>query len=118
MITSNKWMRANYGKSLRKFLSNLNPKILIDLGPGVFSTATVDTNILLIQNSPKTSPLAEGCRETVGCSSSPLTEGWQTKADGVFFPSHRGVDAKQTGCVTFFIITHYILSASYKNLSL
>ncbi len=49
-ITSNKWMRANYGKSLRKFLANKNPQILIDLGPGIFSTATVDTNILLVEN--------------------------------------------------------------------
>lgn len=49
-ITSNKWMRAGYGEKLRKFLSEkTNPKILIDLGPGVFETATVDTNILLYQ---------------------------------------------------------------------
>ena len=48
-ITSNKWMRANYGNSLRKFFSQHNPLKLIDMGPGVFNTATVDTNILLIQ---------------------------------------------------------------------
>jgi hypothetical protein len=36
---------------LRKFLSEKNPLKLIDLGPGVFSTATVDTNILLIENT-------------------------------------------------------------------
>lgn len=50
-ITSNKWMRAGYGEKLRKFFLNYNPKILIDLGPDVFESATVDTNILLIQNS-------------------------------------------------------------------
>ncbi len=48
-ITSNKWMRANYGKSLRKFFSENSPLKLIDLGPGVFNTATVDTNILIIE---------------------------------------------------------------------
>lgn len=53
-ITSNKWMRANYGKSLRKFFSEKKPLKLIDLGPGVFNTATVDTNILLIANNVKT----------------------------------------------------------------
>ena len=53
-ITSNKWMRANYGKSLRKFFSEKNPLKLIDLGPGIFNTATVDTNILLIENNVKT----------------------------------------------------------------
>ncbi len=50
-ITSNKWMRARYGEKLRKFFSELNPKILIDLGPGVFKSATVDTNILLIEKN-------------------------------------------------------------------
>lgn len=47
-ITSNKWMRANYGKSLRSFLTqNTNTLELIDFG-GVqmFDEATVDTNIL------------------------------------------------------------------------
>ncbi len=49
-ITSNKWMRAGYGKSLRKFFISYNPELLIDCGPGVFENATVDVNILLIQN--------------------------------------------------------------------
>ena len=48
-VTSNKWMRTNYGKSLRKFLSeNTNPMKLLDLaGIKVFESATVDVNILL-----------------------------------------------------------------------
>ncbi len=47
-ITSNKWLRSAYGKSLRNFLlDNTNPFKLIDLGAGVFESATVDTNILL-----------------------------------------------------------------------
>ncbi len=50
-ITSNKWMRANYGKTLRNFLRNKNPLVLVDLGPNIFSEATVDTNILLLENS-------------------------------------------------------------------
>lgn len=48
-ITSNKWMRTRYGEKLRKYFSGLNPQILIDLGPGVFASATVDTNILIMQ---------------------------------------------------------------------
>src|SRR5699024_8926561 len=43
-------MRAKYGKSLRKYFSNKNPLLLIDLGPGIFEAATVDTNILVIRN--------------------------------------------------------------------
>jgi anti-anti-sigma regulatory factor len=47
-ITSNKWMRAAYGESLRKFFAEkTNPEILIDFsGNQIFDTATVDTNIL------------------------------------------------------------------------
>ncbi len=50
-ITSNKWMRAKYGQKLRSFFLKYNPKILIDLGPAVFESATVDTSILIIQKS-------------------------------------------------------------------
>lgn len=51
-ITSDKWMRAAYGKSLRKFFSQRNPLILVLLGEHAFKTATVNTNILLIENKP------------------------------------------------------------------
>lgn len=50
-ITSNKWMRAGYGKTTRAFLLKHQPVKLIDLGSGVFETATVDTNILLVQRT-------------------------------------------------------------------
>lgn len=48
-ITSNKWMRAGYGESTRKFFAEkTNPMLLIDFaGQKIFDTATVDTNILL-----------------------------------------------------------------------
>ncbi|WP_071057709.1 Eco57I restriction-modification methylase domain-containing protein [Pelistega sp. MC2] len=49
-ITSNKWMRAEYGKQTRKFfVEKTNPLYLIDFsGQRVFESATVDTNILLL----------------------------------------------------------------------
>ena len=50
-ISSNKWMRAGYGEKLRRFFLKYNPKVLVDLGPNVFESSTVDTNILLIQKS-------------------------------------------------------------------
>jgi adenine-specific DNA-methyltransferase len=50
-ITSNKWMRASYGESLRKFFIRHNPLKLIDLGSGVFDNATVDTNIIIVSNA-------------------------------------------------------------------
>ena len=49
-ITSNKWMRASYGESLRSYFLTKNACLLIDLGPGIFENATVDTNILIVQN--------------------------------------------------------------------
>ena len=50
-ITSNKWMRAGYGKKLRDyFITHTQPIQLLDMGPDVFD-ATVDTNILLFQNA-------------------------------------------------------------------
>jgi very-short-patch-repair endonuclease len=56
-ITSNKWMRAGYGEKLREFFTKYNPQVLIDLGPGVFESATVDTNILVLQNAPNQNKL-------------------------------------------------------------
>jgi hypothetical protein len=66
-ITSNKWMRAGYGKKLRQFFASYNPLLLIDLGPGIFESATVDTNILLIQKS-KPSPAINHVPETTAGS--------------------------------------------------
>ncbi len=49
-ITSNKWMRAAYGKNLRDyFIARTQPLQLLDMGPDVFE-ATVDTSILLLRN--------------------------------------------------------------------
>lgn len=50
-ITSNKWMRTNYGESLRRFFAEKTiPLLLIDFGNmKIFESATVDTNILFLQ---------------------------------------------------------------------
>ncbi|MBP7850197.1 MAG: Eco57I restriction-modification methylase domain-containing protein [Lentimicrobiaceae bacterium] len=52
-ITSNKWLRANYGKSTRQyFLTKTNPKVLFDFGQEmVFASAIVHSNVLLFQNA-------------------------------------------------------------------
>ena len=58
LITSNKWMRAGYGKKLRDyFLALIQPVQLLDMGPDVFD-ATVDTNILLFQKTVSDAPTA------------------------------------------------------------
>lgn len=52
-ITSNKWLRSDYGKLLRNYFikSILNLKILDFKGFRIFENATVDTNILLWEKS-------------------------------------------------------------------
>ncbi|MBL1211539.1 Eco57I restriction-modification methylase domain-containing protein, partial [Geminocystis sp. GBBB08] len=53
LIISNKWMRANYGIYLRKYLvENTNPLNLIDFGQNLlFDNAIVHTNILMVEKS-------------------------------------------------------------------
>ena len=52
-ITSNKWMRAAYGQSLRDyFVENANPVRLIDFAGQKVFDATVDTNILMVKKEP------------------------------------------------------------------
>ncbi|MBA4852002.1 Eco57I restriction-modification methylase domain-containing protein, partial [Emticicia sp. BO119] len=55
-ITSNKWMRAGYGESLRGFFAHkTDPIILIDFaGQKIFENATVETNILIFLRRPNT----------------------------------------------------------------
>ena len=50
-ITSNKWMRADYGLNTRKYLvENTNPLMIIDFGMHlIFDNATVLSNVLLLQ---------------------------------------------------------------------
>ena len=58
LITSNKWMRAGYGKKLRDYFVTLTqPVQLLDMGPDVFDAA-VDTNILLFQKNVSDVPAA------------------------------------------------------------
>ena len=65
-ITSNKWMRADYGKPLRKLLArNTRLLRLIDFGSvQVFKTATVDTNILIARKDMPAETL-KACRFTL-----------------------------------------------------
>jgi type II restriction/modification system DNA methylase subunit YeeA len=52
-ITSNSWLRTQYGKPLREFFKNkTNPVLLLNVeDTQLFEEATVESNILVIQNS-------------------------------------------------------------------
>lgn len=67
-ITSNKWMRAGYGKNLRDFFdSQVDPLLLIDFaGTRVFTTATVDVNIIIFRKS-KSDLLTKACTIEENC---------------------------------------------------
>ncbi len=50
-ITSNSWLRAEYGKALRRYLgTNLTPMALLDLGKDVFEAVIVDASVLLVRS--------------------------------------------------------------------
>ena len=67
-ITSNKWMRANYGKKTRKYFTEYtHPLKLIDFGGyKVFESATVDTNILIFVKKEK--QLLQNQRTPIACT--------------------------------------------------
>ena len=49
-ITSNSWLKAEYGKPLRRYLSEKQePLGLLELGKDVFASAIVDTSVLLLR---------------------------------------------------------------------
>ena len=53
-ITSNSWLRAEYGKPLRKyFVQQHTPLQLLEMGKDVFENTIVDTSILLLREGQR-----------------------------------------------------------------
>ena len=53
-ITSNSWLKAEYGKSTRRYLSEKQtPLLLLELGKDVFQSAIVDSGILMLRSGGK-----------------------------------------------------------------
>ena len=49
-ITSNSWLKAEYGKSTRRYFSERHtPLRLLEMGKDIFDNAIVDTNILIVR---------------------------------------------------------------------
>ena len=49
-ITSNSWLKAEYGKPLRRFFSEKHtPLLLLELGKDVFESAIVDSGVLMLR---------------------------------------------------------------------
>ncbi len=52
-ITSNSWLKAEYGKATRRYLSEQHtPTLLLEMGKDVFDEAIVDTSVLLLKQGP------------------------------------------------------------------
>ncbi|HKZ45116.1 MAG TPA: N-6 DNA methylase, partial [archaeon] len=63
MIVSNKWLRAGYGKNLRKFLAEFWIEELIDFGDlKVFADATIYPCIIVIKKIKKHNPKIRICK--------------------------------------------------------
>jgi hypothetical protein len=63
MIVSNKWLRAGYGKNLRKFLAEFWIEELIDFGDlKVFADATIYPCIVIIKRIRKHNPKIRICK--------------------------------------------------------
>jgi len=71
MIVSNKWLRAGYGKNLRRLLSGFWIEELIDFGDlRVFADATIYPCIIIIRKIKKPNPKIRICKmETLGFGS-------------------------------------------------
>ena len=52
-ITSNNWLKIDYGKSQRRFFHEHHPIFLIDIGKGVFEQATVEVAIFVVRSGDK-----------------------------------------------------------------
>jgi type I restriction-modification system DNA methylase subunit len=71
MIVSNKWLRAGYGKKLRKFLTRFWIEEIVDFGDlRVFPEATTYPCIVIMRNVGKQNPRITICKiETLGFDS-------------------------------------------------
>ena len=53
-ITSNSWLKAEYGKRTRRYFSeHHSPLTLLELGKDVFESAIVDSNVVLVRSGRK-----------------------------------------------------------------
>ena len=71
-ITSNSWLRVEYGKSLRRyFAENHTPVMLLELGKDVFESAIVDSGILILRTGAAAHPFSAIDMDRVNSSEVP-----------------------------------------------
>lgn len=109
-ITSDKWLRAGYGKKLRDFLgTHVGVKVLRNMGGGVFENATVDTSILVgVKGGTHALPLPTDGSAWVLLS--PIEQAIKSKVEAKGVPLKDWKDLRinrgiLTGCNEAFIIS-------------
>ena len=56
-ISSNSWLKAEYGKSLRRYFAEKHsPMLLLELGKDVFESAIVDSGVLMLRSGGAAQP--------------------------------------------------------------
>ena len=84
-ITSNSWLKAEYGKSTRRFFSeNHSPLRLLELGKDVFESAIVDSGVLMLRTGGRNGAFPAVDMDRLPNSSFPPDESlWgQVRPDG------------------------------------
>ena len=84
-ITSNSWLKADYGKSTRRyFADNHTPVILLELGKDVFESAIVDSSCLMLRTGGSASAFPAVDMDRIRSKNFPPdTQSWSlVKPDG------------------------------------
>ena len=84
-ITSNSWLKAEYGKPLRRyFCEKHTPLLLLDLGKDVFESAIVDSGVLMLRTGGVAQPFPAVDMDRVKSAEvPPSAELWgQVRPDG------------------------------------
>ena len=84
-ITSNSWLRAEYGKKTRReFAENHTPLHWLDLGKDVFDSAIVDSGVLVLRTGGSAEPFPSVDMDTTSETEfPPAQEHWgETRPDG------------------------------------
>ena len=76
-ITSNSWLRAQYGRKLRAwFAERHTPLRWLDLGKDVFDTAIVDSGVLVLRTGGEAAPFPAVDMDRVGGAFPPPEPAW------------------------------------------
>ena len=84
-ITSNSWLKAEYGKSTRRYFAEEHtPLLLLELGKDVFESAIVDSGVLMLRSGGAAQPFRAVDMDRVKSSEvPPPAELWgQVRPDG------------------------------------